>query len=55
MKNAFERAYDAYVQRKQVDRQLRWLQLRAELAASAPVLLSAKREAKAPYRPLNAC
>ena len=37
MENAFERAYDAYVQRKQVERQLRLLQLRADLAAPAVV------------------
>lgn len=49
MENAFERAYDAYVQRKQVERQLRLLQLRADLAAPAvvpPTLNPAKRPVK---------
>ena len=33
MENAFELAYDAYRQRKDMERQLRWQQLRADLTA----------------------
>ena len=60
MENAFERAYDAYVQRKQVERQLRLLQLRADLAAPSvvpripPTLNPAKRPVKRLRGPLSA-
>lgn len=60
MENAFERAYDAYVQRKQVERQLRLLQLRADLAAPVviprvpPTLNPAKRPVKRLRGPLSA-
>ena len=59
MENAFERAYDAYVQRKQVERQLRLIQLRAEMTAPAavprlaPTLNSAKRLTKEQRGPLS--
>ena len=39
MENAFELAYDAYRQRKDMERQLRWQQLRADLTVP---LLAAK-------------
>jgi hypothetical protein len=36
MENAFDRAYDAYIQRKQEAREVRWQQLRADLACPIP-------------------
>ena len=53
MRNAFDQAYDAYVARKQVERQMQLRQLREELAASArvralPHLDSLKRQLKTP-------